>query len=352
VSSVDDDGPPEVLASGSDRLGIDEEVQEAFEGSVVVAWLGSHRLLIGGIGCLAVLLAGGLRYAASRPPALDPIVHVSYVFLPGTQSQVSGVDAHGRPRASSQFVVSTRVPGDVDVLIGVIGPGLVDPTSTITEVTSTHPGIGSVGATVNCADSSWWSANDGDYRVPVRRTDTYGRVTTYDTPLDAATATRWLGWIRHSCLGVFLHTLPAAMTNPIPGKRPHEIDFTLTVTNPTMHPVWVLGTDYTDGSVTTFPLVQVSSPSLSQAPWLSLPPAGSASVQMALVAGGCSGAVAHLPFALTATGQPETIEAVPILVAQSLHPLDGQQSGAWAVLDRASATRLDTELAAVCPSKR
>ena len=164
MSRVGDGSAPEVLAAGSEQLGIDEEVQAAFEGSALVAWIQGHRLLLGGIGCLAVLVAAGVHYVATRPPALDPIVHVSYVALQGTQTWVSDVDAQGRPRAWSEYVVSTRVPGDVDVLIGVIGPGLVDPTSTITEVTSTHPGIGNIGATVSCADSSWWSAKDSDYR--------------------------------------------------------------------------------------------------------------------------------------------------------------------------------------------
>jgi hypothetical protein len=349
VSRVDDGGPPEVLAAGSEELGIDEEVQAAVEGSAVVVWLGDHRLLLGAVGCLVVLLAAGIHYVATRPPALDPIVHVSSVALQGTQ--VSDVDAQGRPRAASGYVVSTRVPGDVDVLVGVIGPGLVDPTSTVTEVTSTHPGIGNIGATVSCADSNWWSAKDSDYRVPVRRTDKYGRVTTSVVPLDASTAIRWHGWIRHECLAVFFHTLPAAVANPIPAKHPNKVDFTLTLTNSTMHAVWVLGTDYTDGTVVTAPLVEPASPSLTDAAWMSLPAGGSVSVQMSIQAAGCSGGVAHVPFALTATGQPESIEAVPVLVAQTLHPLDGQQAGSWAVLDHASAARLDAELTAVCPPK-
>jgi len=349
VSAADDGGRPEVLSAGAEELGIDEEVQAAFEQSPAVAWLGSHRLLLGVIGCLVVLLAAGIHYVATRPPALDPIVRVSYEPLLGAQSRVSDVDARGRPRASSQYVVSTRVPGDLDVLVGVIGPGLVDPTSSITKVTSTHPGIGFIGATVSCADSSWFSAKDSDYGVPVRRTDRYGRVTTYETPLDATTAIDWHGWVRHSCLAVFFRTLPSAIARPIPAQHPHEVDFTVTLTNPTTHALWVLGGYYTDGVIATVPVIGPTSPSLTDAPWIPLPPGGSATVQMSIQAAGCSGGVAHLPFARTATGQLQDVEAIPFLVAQSSHPLNGQQGDSWAVLDQGSAATLDAELGAVCP---
>ena len=349
MSRVGDGGPQEVRPAGSQQLGIDVEVQGAFEGSAVVAWLGGHRLLLGGIGILVVVLAAGIHYVSTRPPALDPIVHVSYVPLQGAQSRVLDVDAQGRPRASSQYVVNTRVQGDVDVLVGVIGPGLVDPTSSIRGVTSTHPGIGMIGATVSCADSSWWSAKDGDYRVPVRRTDKYGRVTTYNTPLDATTAIDWHGWVRHTCLGVIFRTLPRAVAEPTPATRPHEVDFTLLLTNPTTHALWVLGAYYTDGVIATIPLIEPTSPSLTDAPWISLPAGNSAKVQMSIRAAGCSGGVAHVPFARTATGQLQDVEAIPVLVAQSLHPVNGQQGDSWAVLDPAAATRLDAELAAVCP---
>lgn len=349
MGTADDGRPPEVLSSGSDELGFDEEVLAAVESSAVSAWLGAHRLILLVGGCLAVVVVAGAHQFLTRPPAPDPVVRVSYVPLQGTQSGAFIVDALGRPRASSAYVVNTRVAGDVDALVGVIGPGLVDPTSSITRVTSTHPGIGSIGATVSCADPRWWSAKDSDYRIPVRRTDQYGRVTTSDTPMDATTATHWHGFIRQTCLGAFFRTLPAALALPIPAIRPQEVDFIVVLTNLSTHALWVLGATYTDGATVTFPLVSSTWTSLTDAPWTSLPAGGSASVEMSIQVGECVGGPPHVPFARTATGQVEHVEAVPLLVAQSLHPLEGHNGASWAALAPASAARLDAEVAAVCP---
>jgi hypothetical protein len=205
-------------------------LRQTLERSGALAWPGRHRRLLGGLTALLVVVAVGVEYLVTRPPPPDPVVDVAVVGVDqGTSS--SDFDAQGRVRARLSYQVTAHAVGDVITALGVVGPGLSNPTSTIPRVRFTLPKAGTLGATVDCSDSAWWSAKDADYRARVRRTDTHGGVTTYDAPLDQSNAS-WHNGVRGSCLTSFFEALPAATgtASAIPGK--HALRVTLTLTNP------------------------------------------------------------------------------------------------------------------------
>jgi hypothetical protein len=233
--------------------------------------------------------------------------------------------------------VTAHVPGDVVTAVGVVGPGLTNPTSTIATVRVRLAKVGTLGATVDCAGSAWWSAKDADYRARVRRTDTYGRVTTYDAPLDQSNAS-WHNGVRGSCLSSFFEALPEASASAVPGK--HALQVTLTLTNPSRHDLWILPATFADETVTG---------AASHVLWTQLPAGGTASVASSLHAADCGSAVPHVPLAKTLAGVPLKASGLPVYLSHTRHPADWQTSGAWARLDAASAARLDRTLAALCP---
>jgi hypothetical protein len=175
-----------VLTSSGDEPRAEDRLRTALERSGALGWVGRHRLLLGGLAVVLVAGTATAAYVVTRPPPLDPVVSVGVAdFRSGTSSNY---DAQGRSRVEMTYQVTARVAGDVDTPLGVVGPGLSHPTSSISKVTFGLPGVGTLGATVNCLDPKWWAAKDGDYRVRVHRTDTSGRVTTYDAPLGQSRA--------------------------------------------------------------------------------------------------------------------------------------------------------------------
>jgi hypothetical protein len=316
-------------------------LRQTLERSGALAWPGRHRRLLGGLTALLVVVAVGVEYLVTRPPPPDPVVDVAVVGVDqGTSS--SDFDAQGRVRARLSYQVTAHAVGDVITALGVVGPGLSNPTSTIPRVRFTLPKAGTLGATVDCSDSAWWSAKDADYRARVRRTDTHGGVTTYDAPLDQSNAS-WHNGVRGSCLTSFFEALPAATgtASAIPGK--HALRVTLTLTNPSRHDLWVLPATFADENVTG---------TGSHVLWTPLPSGGTASVSSSLHAADCSSAAPHVPFAKTLEGVPEKDRALPLYLSDTKLPADWQTAGAWARLDPASAARLDRKLARLCPPAR
>jgi len=186
----------------------DPWLRQALERSGVLAWPGRHRRLLGGLAAVLVVVAVGVDYLVTRPPPPNPVVAVGVIGVDQGSSS-SDFDAQGRVRATLSYQVTAHGVGDVLTALGVVGPGLTNPTSTIPRVRFLLPKAGTLGATVDCSDPAWWSAKDADYRARVRRTDTYGRVTTYDAPLDQSNAS-WHNGVRGSCLTSFFEALPEA----------------------------------------------------------------------------------------------------------------------------------------------
>ena len=76
----------------------------------------------------------------------------------------------------------------------------------------------------------------------------YGRVTTYDAPLDGAERLVANGGPR-TCLSLLLRSAAGdASASAVPGKRALRV--TLTLTNPSRHDLWILPATFADETVT------------------------------------------------------------------------------------------------------
>jgi hypothetical protein len=317
-------------------------LRQALERSGALAWPGRHRVLLGGLAVLLAVITVGVGYFVTRPPPVDPVVDVAVIGVDSGPSS-SDFDSHGRVRARLSYQVTAHARGDVVAAVGVVGPGLTNPTSSIPAATFGLPKVGTLGATVDCSARTWWTARDGDYRARVRRTDRHGRVTTYDAALGDSNAS-WHNGVRGSCLRSFFEALPEATgsATAVPGKRVVEV--TLRLSNPSRHDLWVLPATFADETVTGAGSFVV---------WTPLPAGGSASVTTSLHAADCSsGLPPRVPFARDLEGVPGKDRALPVYLSDTKLPEDWQTAGAWAHLDAVSAAVVDRQLAALCPRVR
>jgi hypothetical protein len=339
----------ELVTSSADDARAGERLRESFGRTAAGAWVGRNRLMVGGLAALVVVVVAGAAYLTSRPPPLNPIVAITIVEFPDISNAVAGaVDSTGHPQLSRPYQVTGGAKGDVDRMIGLVGPGLSHPTSSIETVKLGLPGVGRLGATITCSDGSWWGANDSDYRARVRRTDTNGRVTTYDAPLgtsqfgpsDAAWHTR----VRETCLRSFSRTIPraAASVTAVADKQHadahgrREVDVLLTVTNPSPHTVWVtpLG-DYSD-------VFDVRS-----GPWTALAHGGRSTVTESLLVA-CKRGEPKLPAALLTQDETTTDRGLPVRLSEKSKPGKSDGVAVWLRIVPASADLLDNQLAAMC----
>jgi hypothetical protein len=333
---------PDLLISPGDEPR-EPWLRQALHRSGALAWPGRHRRLLGGLAAVLVVVVVGVQYMVNRPPAPDPVVDVSVVGFdqgPYQGDSSQDFDAKGRVRAKLSYQVTARAEGDAVKAVGVVGPGLINPTSSISTAKFGLPKEGTLGATVDCSGSAWWSAKDADYRARVRRTDTHGRVTTYDAPLDQSNAS-WHNGIRGSCLRSFFEGLPEATGSAVPGK--HVVKVTLTLTNPSRHNLWLLPATFADQTVTG---------AGSRVLWTALPAGGTASITSPLRAADCSGAVPRVPFAQNPEGVPGKDRGLPVYLSHTKLPADWQTAGAWARIDPASVAQMDRALATLCPHAR
>ncbi|MDX6233606.1 MAG: hypothetical protein QOH68_2640, partial [Nocardioidaceae bacterium] len=177
------EGPPpalDVLSSSEDEPRAEDRLRSALGRSAAVGWMRRHRLLMGGLAAVLVVAAAVTAYGVSRPPPANPVVDVTIAGF--TSGASSDFDALSRSRAELTYQLTVHGAGDVDTAVGIVGPGLSNPTSSISKVKFGLPRVGTLGATADCSDPRWWAGKDANYRARVRRTDTYGRITTYDAP--------------------------------------------------------------------------------------------------------------------------------------------------------------------------
>jgi hypothetical protein len=317
-------------------------LRQALERSGALAWSGRHRLLLSGLAVLLVVVAIGVDYVATRPPPVDPVVDVAVVEFDAGPSS-SDLDSQGRVRAKLSYQLTAHTAGDVVTAVGVVGPGLTNPSSTISTVRSGLAKVGTLGATVDCSAPTWWTAKDTNYRARILRTDTYGRVTTYDAPLGDSNAS-WHNGVRGSCLRSFFEALPeaTASASTVPGRN--VVKVTLRLTNPSRHDLWVLPATFAEETVTGAGSFVV---------WTPLPARGSASVTTSLHAADCTnGTPPEVPFAKNLEGVPGKDRGLPVYLSDTKLPEDWQTAGAWAHLAPASAADVGRQLATLCPRHR
>jgi hypothetical protein len=325
----------DLLTSSEDEHRAEDRLWKALGRSGALAWTRRHRPLVGGLAAVLVVLAAMTAYVVTRPPPVDPVVNVSIAdFRSGTSSDY---DAQGRSRVSMTYQLTVNAAGDVDTALGVVGPGLTKPTSSLAKVKFRLPATGILGATVDCSEPRWWAAKTADYRVRVRRTDTHGRVTTYDTPLGRTSAI-WRSQVRAICLRTFFEALPPPVVvsaSTLPGQ--HKLKLTFTLTNPSRHAVWVKAPDFPDETMIA-----------EGGPWTPLPARGTASISTTIGPTDCASGRPRLPFARSPEGVPSKVTALPVLVSNTRIP-DPWLTGGWARFDPASVIRVDRKLAALCP---
>jgi hypothetical protein len=306
-------------------------------GSGVAGWARRHRPSLGGLVGLLVVAGLATGYVVNRPPAAAPVVPISIVGY----SELGSGDVYVKGGVTRRYQATSHAAGDIVTLLGVVGPGLSHPTSSMGSVKFRLPKVGSLGATVDCSDEKWWHAKDADYLARVHGTDTHGRKTTYDVPLGATPLgpanTFWHMLVRQVCLPAFFRTLgPAAASG---STVQHQVNVTLTLRNPSQHALWVSVPDYSDGLV-----------DVVRGPWTALPARATTRLQMPFRAVDCTQGTPGVPIATTPNGEAGKAKALPAYVSDKAKPVEGESVGVWVGLDPASEARLDRQIGALCPS--
>ena len=228
----------EVVASANDAPRLGERLASARRRAGIGPWARRHLVLLGGVTAGLALAAAGVAYLVTRPPPVDPVVHVVVAgFASGASVEIG---EQGDLSVSADYQITTLDPGAVTSPLGIVGPGLMAPTSSIARVEAGTPGLGRLGASVSCADPAWWDATEADYRARVVRTDSYGRVTTYDAPLGGSPLGDvnhlWRVLIRQLCLFDVVQGLPPAAATGAVDARGDRIDVSVTVAHQSRQP--------------------------------------------------------------------------------------------------------------------
>ena len=335
-----------------------ERVRERLVTSAPLVWAQAHRVALAGLVAAVVAATGGTAFAVTRPPAVDPVVDVSIIgWFSGTRDTGEfsdrSFDSQGRFTVTPQeYVVSTEVLGDLDTPLGIVGPGLTGLSSSFAGVDVDHRRTGALGATLDCTDGRLWDAKDTDFRVRVSRTDSYGRVTTYDAPFDEAQpgaplGAYWQGLVRDACTSILFRTLPPAVATSMTAVRGrHELDATLVFINPTGRDLRFVPLDsHSLAHANPSGLVPSASGVLvnveEKASYVTLP-AGAASTAVWHLAGlHCPRSFAQLPlWVWLPTERADTSSSQILLALPSRVPID---SG--------SQARLDSTVAGLCTPK-
>jgi hypothetical protein len=326
----------DLLASGSDESPAGQRFRGAVDRSGVIGWARRHRMLLLGVGAVMAVVAAVAGYMVTRPPAVNPVVAIDIVGF--SDSGGEGVD-DGSGVIARRYQATVRAAGDVDTLVGVIGPGLGNPTSTLSKVRFGLPQVGTLGATLDCSGAGWWDATDVDYRARVSRTDRYGRQTTYDAPLGGTpqgpSNAAWHTMVRQFCFRASFQSLPP--TEASGARVGDQVHVDLTVTNPSRHALWVAAPDYSDGLV-----------EMRQGEWTELPARGDAVLRISIGVVDCAHGVPGVPLATTPLGGVENAKALPVYVSDQATPVEGPLVGVWMRLEPASISRLDRQIAALC----
>jgi hypothetical protein len=177
LGSVIDHASTLVLSAPDDLLeGNDAPTWgERLEARGITPWLRRHRVALVA-GAVSVVAVGALAstWARSQPPPVDPTIRatVADALSNGLATQVPGVVYDGYTAVAVQVQPSA---GESITVLGITGPGIrasravPDPAGAAIDDVFLAPG---------CDDPRSSTPTFDDYRLQVRRTDSYGRVTT------------------------------------------------------------------------------------------------------------------------------------------------------------------------------
>jgi len=171
---------------------------ERLETRGVTPWFRRHRVALA-VGAAAVVGVGALGSAWNRaqPPPVDPTIRASVAdaLAVGVATQVPGSNYDG----FTAFAVQVEpLAGEAITVLGVNGPG-IRASRAVRDSTAPVAGVEDVFVVPGCDDPRSSTAAVDDYRLQVRRTDTYGRATTGALTLPSAIAAQLADAATQNC---------------------------------------------------------------------------------------------------------------------------------------------------------
>lgn len=200
-------------------------VGERLEAAGITPWVRRHRAALAGVAA-AVVAVGAVAWSRHDPrPPDDGLPHVAVVDSisnPGVNNDVPGM-------LTSIYTTVSQRPGDSVALLGISGPG-IRATSVGKPVVDSHDDARSstpVLAVIGCDDPRALDAREDDYRLLVRRTDSFGRVVEAQVPLPIGSQYRWGLTIGGMCLQTLATTalqVRSVRAAAVPGKAQVLLD--------------------------------------------------------------------------------------------------------------------------------
>ncbi len=284
--------PPEVIGQDAGTTW-----GERLQAAGITPWVRRHAVVLASVTAVVVLGAtAGTWYVRSRPPALDPDLHViTAEITPSNITDNGNTQTFDGPTVAdiggvgdllwSAYGVAPTDPSDTSAyrIVALVGPGIraSTPSHGHAPTTSGVPNPTDLATLIDCSDPSAFTGRVGDYRLVVSRTDSLGRTVTAPVQLPDGTDD-WSQQVRGRCFGraaVDGYVVTAATVGePRPG-RPLALRMNVTSHLP-VTTVLTAGTSFT-GDVTA-PIAWTIAPTV-------LTSGGSAVVTAELDVRDCSG---------------------------------------------------------------
>ena len=160
---------------------------ERLESRGITPWFRRHRIALAvGAGAVVAVGALGSTWVRSQPPPVDPTITatVADALSNGLATEIPGATYEGFTAVAVK--VEPRA-GEAITVLGITGPG-IRASRAVRDRTAADDGVEDVFLAPGCDDPRSFTATFDDYRLQVRRTDTYGRATVGTLTLPSAIA--------------------------------------------------------------------------------------------------------------------------------------------------------------------
>jgi hypothetical protein len=198
ADTLDDayDNVPDVL-EGAQGLTLRERLDDAG----VTPWLRRHRAALASVAVVGVAV-GALAWVRHDPrPPDDGLAHVGIAegVTDGQFGQLVGV-APGVVTAT--YTLVNQRPGDDVAIVGFTGPGIRASSAARVDSPTKDDARAdfAVTAVLGCQDPKAIGASEDEFRLLVRRTDSYGRTVQTAEPLPSSPQARWDFQVGSECL--------------------------------------------------------------------------------------------------------------------------------------------------------
>jgi hypothetical protein len=160
--------------------------------AAVSALVRLHPLITATVAILALVAGGGSYYLTSRPPSPDGLVHAR-TFITQLSPSFDGVAGF-----STEATLLVDQAGYRAIGLGIVGPGLVDPTAAGPVATASTPAQVLANATLRCTSTPLTTTADA-YRLRIKSTDSAGDSSVVDLSLGPAGG-QWRDYVASTCL--------------------------------------------------------------------------------------------------------------------------------------------------------